>query len=102
ERGVPVVRGRLGPDRRTAGPYRQLDAFTAIRLPRVALLGDLHIDPYRLLIKLFQLGQLGGGVLTETCRDGDVASSDYDFHLDPPSSLISPNPVEHNAIEQCL
>src|SRR5271165_1286669 len=56
ERGVPVVRGRLGPDGGTTGPYRQLDAFTTIRLPRVALLGDLHVDPYRLLVKLLQPG----------------------------------------------
>jgi hypothetical protein len=41
-------------------------------------------------------------VLTETCRDGDVASPDYDFHLDPPSSLILPNPLELDPIEQCL
>jgi len=33
-------------------------------------------------------------VLTETCRDGDVASPDYDFHLDPPSGPISPNTSE--------
>jgi len=41
-------------------------------------------------------------VLTETCRDGDVASPDYDFHLDPPSSPISLNPLELDPIEQCL
>jgi hypothetical protein len=54
-----------------------------VRLPRVAFLGDLHIDPHRLLVELFELGQLGGGVLTETRRDGYVASSDNDFHHDP-------------------
>ena len=41
-------------------------------------------------------------MLTETCRDGDVTSSDYDFHLDPPSSLISLNSQKRDPIEQCL
>src|SRR5580692_7763660 len=83
QRRVPVVGGRLGPDRGAAGPDGQFDALTAIRLPRVAFLGDLHIDPYRLLVKLLELGELGGGVLTETRRDGYVASADDDFHHDP-------------------
>jgi hypothetical protein len=56
ERGVPVVRGRLGPDRWTTGPDGQLDPLTAVRLPRVAFFGDLHVDPHRLLVKLLELG----------------------------------------------
>jgi len=31
-----------------------------------------------------------------------VASPDYDFHLDPPSNLISLNPMKRDSIEQCL
>jgi hypothetical protein len=31
-----------------------------------------------------------------------VASSDYDFHHDPPSCLISPNPLKRDPIEQYL
>src|SRR5690242_17344686 len=56
ERGVPVVRGRLGPDRGTTGTYGQLDTLPAVSLPGVAFLGDLHVDPYRLLVKLLELG----------------------------------------------
>ena len=56
QRGVPVVRGRLGPDRGTTGPDGQLDPLTAVRLPRVAFFGDLHVDPHRLLVKLLELG----------------------------------------------
>src|SRR6516165_11354416 len=93
ERRVPVVRGGLGPDRRAAGQDGQLDALAAIRLPRVAFLGDLHIDPHRLLVKLLELGELGGGMLTETRRDGYVASAHNNFHHDPPSSPIAPNLV---------
>jgi len=31
-----------------------------------------------------------------------VTSPDYDFHLDPPSSLRSLNPNERDPIERCL
>src|ERR1017187_198613 len=85
ERGVPVVRRRLGPDRGTTGPDRQFDAFAVIRLPWVTFLGNLHVDPHRLGVQLLEPGQLGGGVLTETFRDSEVASPDDDFHLDPHS-----------------
>src|SRR5579859_2767036 len=100
QRRVPVVGGRLGPDRGAAGPDGQFDAFTPVRLPRVAFLGDLHVDPHRLLVKLLELGELGGGVLTETRRDGYVASADDDFHHDPPSSPIAPNLVNPAALAQ--
>src|SRR5215467_6690292 len=39
-----------------AGPDGQLDPLTAVRLPRVAFFGDLHVDPHRLLVKLLELG----------------------------------------------
>src|SRR5215472_1961113 len=56
ERDVPVVRGRLGPDRGTTGSDGQLDPLTAVRLPWVTFFGDLHVDPHRLGVKLLELG----------------------------------------------
>ena len=41
-------------------------------------------------------------MLTETCRDGDVTSPDYDFHLDPPSSPMVPNSTDLDPIGHCL
>src|ERR1700733_12537861 len=87
--------------RRAAGPEGQLDSLTTIRLPRVAFLGDLHVDPHRLLVKLLELGELGGGVLTESRRDGYVASADDDFHHDPPSSSIARNLGDPRPIGLC-
>src|ERR1700728_696458 len=84
---VPVLRGRFGPDRGAPRSDRQLHPFPSVRLSRMALVGDLHVNPDHLLVKLGELRELGGGVLTETRRDGDVASPDDNFHLDPPSPI---------------
>src|SRR5580692_4882052 len=84
---VPVLRGRLRPDRGAPRSDRQLHPFPSVRLSRIALVGDLHVNPDHLLVKLGELRELGGGVLTETRRDGDVASPDDNFHLDPPSPI---------------
>src|ERR1700691_2619062 len=84
---VPVLRGRLRPDRGAPRSDRQLHPFPSVRLSRIALVGNLHVHPDHLLFKLGELRELGGGVLTETRRDGDVASPDDNFHLDPPSPI---------------
>src|SRR5450830_274918 len=80
ERRVAVVGGCLGPNHGSLVPHRQLDAFRHPSEPRIALMGDLNVDPVRARRVLPDLGELLLDVATEPLGHIRVPTDDDDLH----------------------
>src|SRR6476646_9045730 len=84
QRGVLVIRTRLGPDDRSLDVAGDLDPVTGLGLAWVGFVGHNHVEPLNARRELGDLGQLVIQVSTETVRDLDVPAGDYDLHRCPP------------------
>ena len=75
-----VLGGGLGPDDRTLGEGRQLDADGAVGLARVAFVLDLHLDADDPMVVLLEPGELLGDVTAEAVRELTVSAGDDHVH----------------------
>ena len=82
QRGVEVLRARLGPRDGSAAPTSDLDTLAVLQLAAVALMKQLHLQPDDLVVVALQPLDLLGDVHPEMLGDLDVPAGHDNLHSD--------------------
>jgi hypothetical protein len=80
ECGVKIFGTCLGPDDRPSGGDGDLDTLAAVRLARITLVEELHVDPDQFLVVPFDLAQLVGDMFPIVSGNLYVAALDDNVH----------------------